>query len=333
VRATFANTLTALARADARVLLLTADLGYMALEPFSDALPEQFINVGVAEQNMVGIATGLADGGFIPFLYSIAPFASLRPYEFLRNGPILHRLPVRIVGVGAGYEYGSAGPTHHGIDDAAALRPHPGLTIVTPADFEQMRAALLATWQHDGPVYYRIGKDEKTLVPGLHGRFRTGRLEIVREGSDLAFVVMGALAAEVCAAADQLAENGLRATVAIASTFNPSPVEDIAELARAHRLLVSVEAQYVNGALRSPRPAPARGWCGSACAARRKRAAAAKPTITTSMTSAEPRSLGACSPSRRERWFERAFVLRDLAGLQSSRPPRRDRRELRTRAP
>ncbi len=251
MRSTFANTLTELARADPRVLLLTADLGYLALEPFSDAFPERFINVGVAEQNMVGIATGLADGGFIPFLYSIAPFAALRPYEFIRNGPVLHRLPVRIVGVGAGFEYGIAGPTHHGIDDAAALRPQPGLLIVTPADFEQMHAALLATWQHAGPVYYRIGKDNKTTIPGLRGRFRTGRAEIVREGRDLAFVVMGTLAADTCAAADLLAGHGLAATVAVVSTFNPSPVADLAELARGHSLIVTVEAQYVNGALGS----------------------------------------------------------------------------------
>jgi transketolase len=251
VRTTFAKTLTEIAGTDARVLLLTADLGYMALEVFSDALPEQFLNVGVAEQNMIAIATGLADGGFIPFTYSIAPFASLRPYEFIRNGPVLHRLPVRMVGVGAGFEYGTAGPTHHGIDDAAALRPQPGLTIVTPADAPQTRAALLATWDADGPIYYRIGKDEKVFVPGLDGRFRLGRAEIVREGADVAFVVMGSPAAEVCVAADQLAERGVESTIAIVSTFNPSPVEDIARLAQRHRLLVSVEAQYVNGGLGS----------------------------------------------------------------------------------
>jgi transketolase len=251
VRATFASTLTDIARADPRVMLLTADLGFMALEPFAGAVPEQFLNVGVAEQTMLGMATGLADGGFIPFLYSIAPFAALRPYEFLRNGPIQHRLPVRVVGVGAGFEYGTAGPSHHGVDDAAALRPHPGLLIVTPAEPAQLRAALLATWEHDGPVYYRIGKDERVSVPGLHGRFRTGRAEIVREGRDLALVAMGALAAEACAAADLLHERGLSATVAVVSTFNPSPVEDVTALARAHPLLVSVEAQYVNGALGS----------------------------------------------------------------------------------
>lgn len=251
MRATFAKTLTEIAGRDPRVLLLTADLGYMALEPFAEAVPEQFINVGVAEQNMVGIATGLADGGFIPFLYSIAPFASLRPYEFIRNGPVLHRLPVRIVGVGAGFEYGPAGPTHHGIDDAAALRPQLGLTIITPADALQMRAALLATWDVPGPVYYRIGKEEKVFVPGLEGRFRLGRAEIVREGTDLAFVVMGALAPEVCAVADLLAGNGIHATVAVVSSFNPSPVEDLTELAESHRFVVSVEAQFINGGLGS----------------------------------------------------------------------------------
>ena len=251
MRATFARTLTEIALADPRVMLITADLGYMALEPFSEALPDRFLNVGVAEQNMVGIATGLAEGGFIPFLYSIATFASLRPYESLRNGPILHGLPVRIVGVGAGFEYGPAGPSHHGIDDAAALRPHPGLLIITPAEPLQMRAAMLATWDHDGPVYYRIGKDENVRVPGLNGRFRVGRAEIVRAGRDLAFVTMGALAAEACAAADLLAESGLSASVAVVSTFNPSPIDDLAALARSHPLLVSVEAQYVNGGLGS----------------------------------------------------------------------------------
>jgi transketolase len=251
VRATFATTLTEVAQADPRVLLLTADLGYMALEPFSDALPDQFYNVGVAEQTMVGLATGLADGGFLPFLYSIAPFASLRPYEFIRNGPILHRLPVRIVGVGAGFDYGTAGPTHHGIDDAAALRPQPGLLIVTPADREQLRAALLATRNYDGPIYFRLAKEAKLAIPGLNGRFRTGRAEIVRDGRDVALVAMGTPAADACAAADLLAKRGLSATVAVVSTFNPSPVDDLAQLARAHPLLVSIEAQYVNGALGS----------------------------------------------------------------------------------
>src|SRR6478672_10951046 len=134
MRAAFARTLTELAERDPRVLLLTGDLGYMALEPFADAHPERFFNVGVAEQNMVGIATGLAEAGFVPFVYSITTFATLRPYEFIRNAPVLHDLPVRIAGVGGGFEYGHAGHTHHGLEDVGVTRLQPGLTVVAPAD-------------------------------------------------------------------------------------------------------------------------------------------------------------------------------------------------------
>ena len=104
------STLTELAAQDERVVLLTGDLGFMALEPFADRFPGRFFNVGVAEQNMVGLSTGLAEAGLIPFVYSIVTFATLRAYEFIRNGPVLHRLPVRVVGVGGGFEYGPAGP-------------------------------------------------------------------------------------------------------------------------------------------------------------------------------------------------------------------------------
>src|SRR6516165_4613432 len=125
MRGSFVQTLTELAARDPRILLLTGDLGYMALEPFADKYPQRFFNVGVAEQNMVGLATGLAEAGFIPFVYSIVPFAALRPYEFIRNGPIQHQLPVRIVGVGAGREYGSNGLSHYGLEDIAVMRTQP----------------------------------------------------------------------------------------------------------------------------------------------------------------------------------------------------------------
>src|SRR5438093_13706937 len=114
MRRAFAETLAELAKEDPRIVLLTADLGFMALEPFADAFPERFFNVGVAEQNMVGAATGLAEAGFIPFVYSIVTFAVLRPFEFIRNGPVAHQLPVRIVSVGGGFEYGYNGISQYG---------------------------------------------------------------------------------------------------------------------------------------------------------------------------------------------------------------------------
>src|SRR3989304_1271973 len=162
MRGAFTRSLVELAEREPRILLLTGDLGYTVLEPFAERFPDRFFNVGVAEQNMVGLATGLAEAGFIPFLYSIATFASLRPYEFIRNGPILHQFPVRIAGVGGGYEYGPAGATHPALEDVGVMRLQPGLTLIAPADHEQARAALLATWEQPGPTSYRLGKDDPT---------------------------------------------------------------------------------------------------------------------------------------------------------------------------
>ncbi|MEM7588028.1 MAG: 1-deoxy-D-xylulose-5-phosphate synthase, partial [Acidobacteriota bacterium] len=161
MRTTFLETLEELAEQDERIMLLTGDLGYTVVEPFAEKFPQRFLNVGVAEQNMIGLATGLAEAGFLPFVYSIITFAILRPYEFIRNGPVLHGLPVRIVGVGGGYEYGHGGPTHHGLEELAVSRALPGLNIVAPADFEQTRSALRATWDRPGPIFYRLGKDDR----------------------------------------------------------------------------------------------------------------------------------------------------------------------------
>jgi transketolase len=157
MRATFVKTLTELAGQDERVVLLTGDLGYTVLESFIEAHPKRFFNAGVAEQNMIGMATGLAEAGFLPFTYSISTFAALRGYEFLRNGAVKHHLPVRVVGIGGGFEYGSAGLSHHGLEDLGAMRLQPGLRVIAPADAAQARAALLATWDGPDPIYYRVG--------------------------------------------------------------------------------------------------------------------------------------------------------------------------------
>jgi transketolase len=251
MRAAFARTLAELAERDPRIMLLTADLGYMALEPFSERFPERFLNVGVAEQNMVGVGTGLAEAGFIPFLYSIVTFASMRPYEFIRNGPVLHQLPVRIIGVGGGFEYGSAGPTHFGLEDVGIMRVQPGLTVIAPADHEQTRRALLETWDLPGPIYFRLGKDDKTIVPGLGGRFKLGEAQTVREGGDLLMIAMGAVASEAAAAAEVLAEQGIKARLLVVASVNPAPVEDLAQSLSDFPVAITIEAHYVNGGLGS----------------------------------------------------------------------------------
>jgi len=251
MRGTFARTIAELAEQDQRILVLTADLGFTVLDSFAEQFPNRFINVGVAEQNMVGLATGLAEAGFIPFVYSIATFATLRPYEFIRNGPILHRLPVRVVGVGGGLEYGPNGRSHYGLEDIALMRVQPGMMIICPADFRQARTAVQKTWDLPGPIYYRLGKDDSTVVPGLDGEFEVGRIHILSEGADLALISMGSITNEVVAAAEMLRMGGVRATVVVVSSMNPDPTEDLVRLLARFPAAVSVEAHYVNGALGS----------------------------------------------------------------------------------
>jgi transketolase len=245
------RTLSELAGSDRRILLLTADLGFMVLEEFAEAHPERFFNVGVAEANMMGLATGLAACGYVPFVYSIATFASMRGYEQIRNGPVLHNLPVRILGVGGGFEYGHGGFTHHALEDLALARAQPVLTVIAPADGEQAVSALRATYDLPGPVYYRLGKREDCVLPGLGGRFRLGRVEYVREGSDVLMLTIGSISTEAVKAADLLARGGIRAHVGVVSSLRPAPVDDLTDLLRRFPVVFTVEEHYVEGGLGS----------------------------------------------------------------------------------
>lgn len=251
MRNTFIHTLTELAAQDERIVLLTGDLGFMVMEPFMEKFPDRFYNVGVAEQNMVGLSTGLAEAGLIPFVYSIAPFASLRPFEFIRNGPVFHQLPVRVVAVGMGFEYGHAGPSHHAVEDVGVMRTLRGLSVVAPADFEQARSALLQTWQNVGPVYFSLGKNDKASVPGLDGRFETGRVQLARQGQDVLFLSMGSVALDVAAACATLQEQGIAAGHGVVASLCPAPEEDILALCQEYRVVITVEAHVRAGGLGS----------------------------------------------------------------------------------
>lgn len=251
MRKAFINTLMELAEIDSRILLLTSDLGYMVFEPFIGKFPSRFFNVGVAEQNMVGLATGLAEAGFIPYVYSIVPFAVLRPYEFIRNGPIAHRLPVRIVGMGGGLEYGHNGVTHYGIEDIGVLRVQPGLTIIAPVDYEQTRSAILATWNLPGPVYYRLGKDDKYILPELNGRFKLGQAQIIGQGKDILIITMGSIVCQVMTMKKILDSQNINSTIFIISSINPSPITDLTEILGRFNKVLTVEAHYIVGGIGS----------------------------------------------------------------------------------
>lgn len=249
MRKAFAETLFELMERDDRIVLLTADLGFRVFDKIIEQFPKRFINVGVAEQNMVGIATGLAEAGFIPFVYSIVTFATLRSYEFIRNGPVLHHLPVRIIGMGGGFEYGSAGITHHGLEDICVMRIQPGMTVIVPADSAQAATALRSSYLLPGPVYYRLGKNDHISIPELGGRFELGTADIIRTGKDFLWVTTGPISAEIMKAANILSNKGIDSTVCVVASVKPAPLNELTHLAAQFPFVITVETHYKTGGI------------------------------------------------------------------------------------
>jgi transketolase len=250
MRNAFVGAVQELAEDDPRVVFLTGDLGFMVLEPLAERLGERFLNVGVAEQNMLGLATGLAEAGMVPFVYSIGTFASMRGYELIRNGPLLHLLPVRIIGVGAGLDYGHNGVTHYALEDVAIMRAQPDMTVIAPADPAQAVAAAHASVAVDGPIYFRVGKTN-TAIAELDGHFELGRLTLIGDGRDMAIIALGSIATEAVEARELLERHGIDATVAVISSVQPAPVEDLLALLCDTPLAVTVEAHYRTGGIGS----------------------------------------------------------------------------------
>lgn len=250
MRKAFVEAMRELAEQDQRVVFLTGDLGFMVLEPLAETLRERFINAGVSEQNMVGLATGLAEAGLVPFVYSIGTFASMRPYEFIRNGPLLHSLPVRIVGVGAGLDYGHNGVTHYCLEDVAIMRAQPEMTIIAPADPDQAVAAVQASRTIEGPIYFRVGKTD-TAIAELGGHFEVGRMDLIGAGRDAAIIALGSIADEAVKAGTLLARAGIDVTVAVVASVQPAPLDDLLKLLSDCPLVLTAEAHYRAGGLGS----------------------------------------------------------------------------------
>lgn len=251
MRNALVDQLRQLAREDDRIFLLTADLGWSVVESFAGEFPDRFLNVGVAEQNMAGIATGLAMVGYRPFIYSIANFAALRCFEQIRNGPVLHRLPVCVVGIGGGYAYGAAGPSHHALEDLGALRALPGMRVVAPSDPAQTRTVVSAVLRQEDPVYLRVGKGGNAAVPGLDGRFAWNEPAIIREGTDILFLATGAMALESLAAAELLAARGLSASVGVMAHLPAESTPELVDVLRRHGTVLTAEEGTLTGGLSS----------------------------------------------------------------------------------
>jgi transketolase len=234
---------------DKRVCLVVGDLGYSVVERFATAYPRQFVNAGVAEQNMIALAAGMALSGKIVFTYSIANFPTLRPLEQIRNDVCYHHANVKIVAVGGGMAYGSLGMTHHATEDLAIMRSLPGITVVAPGDPIEATLATRAIIAHEGPCYLRLGKAGEPSVHAIEPDFQLGRAITVREGSDIAIISTGAMLHTAVGAADRLAADGVRVRVLSMHTVSPLDAAAVVAAATETRQVVTLEEHSINGGL------------------------------------------------------------------------------------
>lgn len=247
MRTTFIETLCQLAAEDERVWLLCGDLGYSVLEVFAARFPGRYVNVGVAEQNMTGLAAGLASCGKVVFTYSIANFPVMRCLEQIRNDVCYHNANVKIVAVGGGLAYGAQGYTHHGVEDLAVTRVLPNMSVFAPGDPVETRWATRAAAQLPGPCYVRLGKAKEPLVHQSIPDFAVGKAVCLREGTDVTLISTGGVLEMAVKAADRLRESGLAARVLSFPTVQPADTEAVLRAARETGGIVTVEEHGLGG--------------------------------------------------------------------------------------
>lgn len=249
MRTAFINELFTLAKQDHRIVLIVGDLGFGVVNPFMEHLPGQFLNAGVAEQNMTGMAVGMALSGKIALTYSIANFPTLRCLEQVRNDVCYHNANVKVVSVGGGFTYGAMGATHHAIEDLAVMRALPGLLVVAPGDPIEARAATRAVIEYSGPCYVRLGKAGEPVVHTSPINFELGKAIHMREGRDATLISIGGILQNTVRAAERLAKKGIETRVLSMHTLKPLDVEAVLAAARDTEAIFTVEEHSILGGL------------------------------------------------------------------------------------
>jgi transketolase len=248
MRQGFSRALVQAARADERVLLLTGDHGYALFDDFRAACPRQYLNVGVAEQNMVGVAAGLAKGGFRPVVYGLSAFVPIRVLEQIKIDVCYEQLPVMFIGDGAGVVYSHLGSSHQSTEDLAALRALPHLAILSPADAWEMTACMALALAAPGPVYLRMGKADLGEVHSSAPSLSWGQLCLIRPGrGELGFFATGSMVRTAL----QVAEHWCGSSVWSVPSIKPLDAAQVAAVCRQHRALVVLEEHSIHGGLGS----------------------------------------------------------------------------------
>lgn len=248
MRNAFADELTKLGQEDDRVVMLSGDIGNKLFDKFKAAQPERFFNCGVAEQNMTGLAAGMAMNGLRPFTYTITPFATTRCLEQIRTDVAYHEAPVTVVAVGAGLAYAGLGPTHHACEDIAFLRAIPNMVVIAPADSWEVRAALRAVLKQDRPAYIRLGKKGEPVV---HKEpltdFAIGKAITVEDGADICLLSTGNMLPEAVETAHLLKAQGLSARVVSFHTVKPLDEACLRDAFGRFRLVATMEEHSLIG--------------------------------------------------------------------------------------
>jgi transketolase len=249
-RETYAKTLEALAEQDERIVAVVNDsVGSSKLVGFQKRFPDRLINVGIAEQTMVGVGAGLANGGKTPFVSGAACFLTARAMEQIKADVVYSQTNVKLCGISSGVAYGELGPTHHSIEDFAWLRLLPGLKIVAPSDRWETAEAIKAAAETKGPFFLRLSR---MPVPDLKRQpgaaFRLGVAETLREGSDSAIIANGVMVSRAVEAAEQLAAAGVKARVVNMASIAPLDIDAILAAAETGAI-VTVEEHSVRGGL------------------------------------------------------------------------------------
>jgi len=240
-----------LAQKDSNVLSILADSGTGYDELFRRDFPKQLIDFGIAEEHMVGAAAGMATCGKIPFVYTAGAFLAYRAYEFIRNDICLQNLNVKITGMGSGLAWCTLGPTHHTTEDISALRAIPGLTIFSPSCPREVEKVVKAAYEVKGPVYIRLGMNAEPDIYGEDYEFSIGKNIVLRKGKGVAVFTTGSIASEVCAAAEELSQQGIEITVVNVPTIKPFDCENVLEIIESHDIVLTVEEHNILGGLGS----------------------------------------------------------------------------------
>ena len=252
----FAETILEIARQDRDVLVVTSDSrGSAKLTHYGETLPDQIVEIGIAEQNVIGISAGLVSAGKKVFAASPACFITARGFEQIKNDVAYSDQPVRIIGISAGVSYGALGTTHHSLHDYAALRAIHNMTIIAPADNFETREAIKAIQNATHPVYVRLGKAPQRHVHAEGSSFTIGKAAQIQDGCDLTFIACGETVSIAVGAAQLLATDGITCRVLSMHTLKPLDEQAVRKAAQETRAIITVEEHSVYGGL------------GEACAA------------------------------------------------------------------